>query len=75
MSLEKEIKTYEILVRFNENGKVGASAQTLTVMRDGDLIIGSTINPLEALTHEQLQELVSAIGADDWYVPEPDVAE
>lgn len=70
MALEKTTHNYEILIRFNDSGKIGAHAQTLTIVRDGEEIFNAQPNQPEPLTLAELQEKVAAFTDADWFVPE-----
>ena len=70
MTIKKKTHDYEILIRFNESGKIGAHSQTMTVVRDGDEIFSAQQNQPEALTLAELQEKIAAFTDADWFVPE-----
>ena len=69
MSIQQTTQNYEILVRFNENGKVGAHSQSVSVIRDGEVTLSATMNDPEPLTLAQLQERISSLTEGDWFIP------
>lgn len=71
MALTEQTRDYEILVRFNPDGKIGAHRQTITeVLRDGEPInVGTSLNEPTPLDLAGLQAFVAALTEDDWYVP------
>jgi len=69
MALEQKDRDYEILVRYNDDGKVGFHRQTLSeIIKDG-VVLASTINPPEKLSLEDLKTLVAELSESDIYVP------
>lgn len=73
MSLEKIAKNYELLVRFNDDGKVGAHLQTLTgIVENGELIAPPQLGELQQLTLPELKTFVDGLSEADWFVSETD---
>lgn len=69
MALKKDVQNYEILIRFNEDGKIGAHLQTLTVVKDGANVLSAKPDDPVSMTLSELQEKVAAWTEDDMYVP------
>lgn len=69
MALSKETRNYEMLLRFNENGKIGAQRQSITEFKDGGTIVSATPENPEPLTLQELQDFVAALTPEDWFVP------
>lgn len=64
---------YEILIRFNENGKIGAMKRTLTVIKIDDhepMVKANQPTPIDSL--EELQGIVAAFTRSDWFVAPTD---
>lgn len=69
MSLTKVTKDYEILIRFNENGKIGIQQQKITTVFDGDEYFSSKLEEVQPLALKDIQSLVSAWTDVDIFVP------
>lgn len=70
MALKKNDANYELLIRFNDNGKIGAHLQSITTVSDGADVLSVKINDPEPMTLDGLQSFVASFTEDDWFVPE-----
>lgn len=68
MAITLNTRPYELLIRYNVDGKIGAHRQTITEIKDGDTLINETINAPEELGREELQQVVAALTDEDWFV-------
>ena len=69
MALTQTEREYEVLIRYHENGKIGAHRVTITEIRDGDILIGSPhpSNPIP-IDLATLKSIVFGMTDEDWYV-------
>lgn len=65
MTLKKHTKNYEILIRFNENGKIGVHKQDISVICENENILSSVLESPEQLTINQLKQIVSELSEKD----------
>ena len=71
MAIEKITKNYELLVRFNDDGKVGAHLQAITcIFEDGEQIAPPQLGDPKQIDLAELQSIVAALTEADWFVPE-----
>lgn len=61
MPLSKETRDYEILIRFNEDGSIGAQRQSIVEIMDSGAIISATVETPIALTLEEVKEVVAGL--------------
>lgn len=59
MALEKETSPYELLIRFHEDGSVGALYRTITKIRDGNELLSAVVDPPEEMTLEEVRSVIS----------------
>lgn len=71
MSLELVTKNYEILVRFNENGKIGAQLQQITLITNDGVVLSSKLEDPKPVSYEELSALVGSWTQEDWFIPAP----
>ncbi len=58
MALQEVTREYEILIRYNVDGSIGAHIQRINeILRDSE-IVSATVLPPEELTVAQLKDLV-----------------
>lgn len=70
MTVQVSTKNYEILIRFNDDGRLGALLRTITsVTEKGVLVTPPKINDAQQLDLEELKDMVTNLGDDDWFVP------
>lgn len=67
MALEQKSRDYEILIRFNDDGKIGAHRQSITEILSKGQIVMSTVDSPVSLDRQALQSIVAAFSDDDWY--------
>lgn len=59
MALQERTRNYEILIRFNEDGSIGAHRQNISeIIKDGAVIAASVLTP-EPLTVAELTTIVA----------------
>ena len=61
MTITKESRAYEILIRFNLDGSIGAQRQSIVEIMDDGLIISAMVEPPIALNLEEVKELVGGL--------------
>lgn len=70
MTVEVSTKNYELVVRYNEDGKIGALLRTITSVTDsGALITPPRVNDPQQLDLEALKAIVNGLDHADWFVP------
>lgn len=69
MAITQNTREYEVLIRHNDDGKIGAHRQTITEIKDGDTVIHAALNPVEPMSREELQQWAAGLSAEDWFVP------
>lgn len=53
MSITEDTRNYEILVRFNDDGSVGAHLQQITeIKKDGSVISATVLDPIQVSIDE-----------------------
>jgi len=68
--MTQETKNYELLVRYHDNGKVGASTRQITSMFDEEgNLVGTRLEEPKELTFFELSQIVYGIKLEDWYTP------
>lgn len=69
MAIKKTIQNYEVLIRFQPDGKIGAHKQDIGVITDGGEPYASKLEDPVPLSLAELQALVAAWTEDDMYMP------
>lgn len=69
MTIEQKTTDYEILIRYNPDGKIGAHRVTLSQIVNGDDVLSSSVNPPEPIDLATLKNIVAELTDGDWYVP------
>ncbi len=70
MTIEKTSRNYELLIRYNEDGKIGAHLQAITrITEAGALIAAPTLDAPRQLSLGELKSIVGSLVDSDWFVP------
>jgi len=68
MALEKITKDYEILIRYNEDGKIGVQKQQITHYLEDGVILSSRLESPVEVNITELKSIVKAFTKDMWFV-------
>lgn len=66
MAITKETRDYEILVRVNEDGRIGAHRQTITEIKEDGQLLSASLNAPEELDFDGVQSALSALFDAEW---------
>jgi len=68
-TIERLTRNYEILIRFNDDNRIGAHLQTLTgYAEDGTYVQPPQLDAPNQLTLEELKRFVADLKEEDWFV-------
>lgn len=65
------LQPYEILIRFNDDGTIGAHKQNISITRMNGEIVGSFPMSPESINLDELTQLVGDMSEEAWYIPPP----
>lgn len=68
MALEKVTKDYEILIRYNEDGRIGVQKQQITYYIDDGVVSSSRLESPVEVDITELKSIVKAFNKDMWFV-------
>lgn len=69
MTLQQKTQDYEVLIRFNENGKIGMQRQGIILFKEGEVTLTQKLADPVPLSLSDLQALVASWTEADMYVP------